>query len=68
MLCTLVIFFKSFQKFGYVFETTIPRNVSLAEAPSFGKTILQYSPYSHGAKAYRQLAEEILRLEEGRVS
>ena len=53
---------------GYVFETTIPRNVSLAEAPSFGKTILQYSPYSHGAKAYRQLAEEILRLEEGRIS
>src|SRR3989338_6657664 len=53
---------------GYVFETIIPRNVSLAEAPSFGKTILQYSPYSHGAKAYRQLAEEILRLEEGRIS
>lgn len=48
---------------GYVFETVIPRNVSLAEAPSFGKTILQYDPYSHGAKAYRQLAEEILKLE-----
>ncbi len=48
---------------GYVFETVIPRNVSLAEAPSFGKTILQYDPYSHGAKAYRQLAEEVLRLE-----
>ncbi len=48
---------------GYVFDAVIPRNVSLAEAPSFGKTILQYDPYSHGAKAYRQLAEEILKLE-----
>lgn len=48
---------------GYVFQTVIPRNVSLAEAPSFGKTILQYDPYSHGAKAYRQLAEEVLRIE-----
>jgi len=48
---------------AYVFETVIPRNVSLAEAPSFGKTILQYDPYSHGAKAYRQLAEEVLKLE-----
>src|SRR3990167_1028628 len=48
---------------GYVFDTVIPRNVSLAEAPSFGKTILHYDPYSHGAKAYRRLAEEILKLE-----
>ena len=48
---------------GYVFKTVIPRNVSLAEAPSFGRTILQYAPYSHGAKAYRQLAEEILKIE-----
>lgn len=47
---------------GYVFDTTIPRNVSLAEAPSFGKTILQYDPYSHGAKAYRALAQEIIAL------
>jgi chromosome partitioning protein len=47
---------------GYVFETAIPRNVSLAESPSFGKTILQYDPYSHGAKAYRKLAQEIIRL------
>jgi chromosome partitioning protein len=48
---------------GYVFQAIIPRNVSLAEAPSFGKTILQYDPYSHGAKAYRQLAEEVLKIE-----
>lgn len=47
---------------GYVFTAVIPRNVSLAEAPSFGKTILQYDPYSHGAKAYRKLAEEIIGL------
>jgi len=47
---------------GYVFEAVIPRNVSLAEAPSFGKTILQYDPYSHGAKAYRKLAQEIISL------
>ena len=51
---------------GYVFNAVIPRNVSLAEAPSFGKTILQYDPYSHGAKAYRQLAQEILKLEDMR--
>ena len=48
---------------GYVFGAIIPRNVSLAEAPSFGKTVLHYAPYSHGAKAYRQLAEEVLRME-----
>lgn len=47
---------------GYVFDAVIPRNVSLAEAPSFGKTILQYDPYSHGAKAYRKLAQEIINL------
>lgn len=51
---------------GYVFNAVIPRNVALAEAPSFGKTILQYDPYSHGAKAYRQLAEEILKLDNAR--
>ncbi len=48
---------------GYVFEATIPRCVKLSEAPSFGKTILQYDPSSQGGKAYRQLAEEILKME-----
>ena len=48
---------------GYVFDTVIPRNVELAEAPSFGKTILQYEPASRGARSYRQLAEEFLRIE-----
>ncbi|MEK7099261.1 MAG: ParA family protein [Patescibacteria group bacterium] len=48
---------------GYVFQAVIPRNVMLAEAPSHGKSIVQYAPYSHGAKAYRRLAEEILKIE-----
>ena len=47
---------------GRIFNAVIPRLVSLAEAPSFGKTILQYDPYSHGAKAYRALAQEIVSL------
>jgi len=46
---------------GYVFDTIIPRNISLAEAPSFGKSILQYNPRSEGARAYRQLAQEVIR-------
>jgi chromosome partitioning protein len=46
-----------------VFETVIPRNVKLAEAPSHGESILQYAPDSDGAYAYRQLAKEILRFE-----
>lgn len=48
---------------GKVFESIVPRCVSLAEAPSFGRTVLQHDPYSKGAKAYRQLAEEIMALE-----
>ena len=43
-----------------VFQTVIPRSVRLAEAPSFGKTILAYDPRSRGAEAYLQLAKEIL--------
>lgn len=49
---------------GYVFDTVIPRAVVLAEAPKFGKTILQYAPTSLATKAYRELAEEILSLGE----
>lgn len=45
---------------GYVFDTVIPRQVSLAEAPKFGKTILQYAPTSQASKAYRELAEELI--------
>ena len=41
------------------FQTRIRRNVRLAEAPSFGQSIFQYSPDSHGAEDYRRLAEEV---------
>ncbi len=44
-----------------VFETTIPRNVRLAEAPSFGQPIAMYDVMSAGAQAYLALAEELLR-------
>lgn len=44
-----------------VFETIVPRNVRLAEAPSFGRTILEYDIRSRGAQAYLHLAEEVLR-------
>ena len=49
---------------GHVFTAVIPHNIALAEAPSHSKTILQYAPYSHGAKSYRALAEEVLDIEE----
>lgn len=43
-----------------VMKTVIPRNVRLAEAPSFGKPILLYDPRSRGAESYVQLAKEII--------
>lgn len=43
-----------------VFETIIPRNVRLSEAPSFALPVLSYDPSSQGAQAYRALAQEIL--------
>jgi len=43
-----------------VFDAEIPRNVALAEAPSFLKPIMLYRPDSPGALAYRRLAEEII--------
>ncbi len=42
-----------------IFRSVIPRNVRLAEAPSYGQTILHYDPRSAGAKAYKKLAAEI---------
>jgi chromosome partitioning protein len=42
-----------------VFETVIPRNVRLAEAPSFGKTIMHYDKWSKGARSYKALAKEV---------
>jgi chromosome partitioning protein len=49
---------KNFKK--ELFQTLIPRNVKLAEAPSFGKSIFEYDNLSTGASAYNQLGEEIL--------
>ena len=43
-----------------IFNTLIPRNVRLAEAPSFGMPINLYDPKSAGAEAYRSLAQEII--------
>lgn len=43
-----------------VLKTVIPRNVTLAEAPSFGKPVLTYDPRSRGAVSYIELAKEIL--------
>ncbi len=45
---------------GQVFKTVIPRSVRLAEAPSYGVPISSYDPYSSGARAYEQLARELL--------
>ncbi|MDX1383853.1 MAG: ParA family protein, partial [Thermoanaerobaculia bacterium] len=45
---------------GKVYDTVVPRNVRLAEAPSHGVSILQYDIKSRGAEAYLALAEELL--------
>src|ERR1700722_2937015 len=47
-----------------VFRTVVPRNIRLAEAPSFGKPVLQHDPESRGALAYLALAGEMLRRED----
>jgi len=44
-----------------VFDTVIPRNVRLAEAPSFGKPISHYDKWSKGARAYKILAKEVIQ-------
>jgi chromosome partitioning protein len=46
-----------------VYTTVIPRNIRLAEAPSFGLPIMEYDPKSKGAEAYAEFAEEFLELE-----
>jgi chromosome partitioning protein len=49
-----------------VFQTIVPRSIRLAEAPSFGKSILTYDPRSKGAESYIQLAKEIVANEQRR--
>lgn len=44
-----------------VFETVIPRSVRLAEAPSHGKSIVEYDKFSKGAFAYKNLAKEVIK-------
>ncbi|MBU0598177.1 AAA family ATPase [Patescibacteria group bacterium] len=46
-----------------IFRTVIPRNVKLAEAPSFGKSILHYDKHSSGSRAYKRLAQEVVAQE-----
>ena len=46
-----------------IFRSVIPRSVRLAEAPSYGRSILHYDPKSRGARAYENLAREVLSLE-----
>ena len=46
-----------------IFRSVIPRNVRLAEAPSFGRTIVHFDPGSKGAKAYERLAREVMERE-----
>lgn len=44
-----------------VFETIIPRNVRVSEAPSFAMSVIEYDPTSKGAQAYRRLAKELAK-------
>ena len=46
-----------------VYTSIIPRNIRLAEAPSFGLPVVLYDPRSKGAEAYMELAEEFLETE-----
>jgi chromosome partitioning protein len=46
---------------GKVFETVVPRNVRLAEAPSHGLPVATYDRWSKGARAYKQLTKEVLQ-------
>lgn len=51
-----------------VYETIVPRNVRLAEAPSYGEPAISYSPQSKGARAYLLLADEMLKLDHSQAA
>ncbi|MBU0617239.1 MAG: AAA family ATPase, partial [Planctomycetes bacterium] len=51
-----------------VFDTTIRRNIKLAECPAFGRTIFDYAPGSNGAEDYGSLARELLEITPGMVA
>lgn len=51
----------------HLFETIIPRNVRLSEAPSFGKPVINYDIKSRGAEAYLALAQEVAKSSTGRA-
>ena len=51
-----------------VYDTVIPRNVRVSEAPSHGKPVLLYDHRCPGARAYMRLAGEILRREQGEAA
>ena len=50
----------------HIFKTLIPRNIRLAEAPSYGKPISLYDPKSAGAESYMQLADELIENTKGK--
>ena len=50
-----------------VYETIIPRNVRLSEAPSYGKPIIVYNPECKGALAYKSLTKEVIEDDKKRI-
>lgn len=53
---------------AYSFDTKIRRNIRLAEAPSYGQSIFQYSNESNGSQDYRSLAQEVIRQTEAQLT
>ena len=51
-----------------VYKTVVPRNVRLAEAPSYGEPAITYAPNSKGAKAYLQLADEVISIAKSKAA
>lgn len=66
MVLSEQVFAEVRQHFGdKLFKTVIPRNVRLAEAPSFGRTIFEHDKWSRGARAYKSLGEEVIKRLDG---